>query len=184
MNEQLPNVNVWMINHDLSSAPNFSLPLGYNMRFYGESDLQTWVRIQQAAETFFVPTAETFAKYMPGDTAYLAERVMFLVDPSGADIGTITAWNDRTFTDHDTGQIHWVAIIPAAQGRGLAKPMLSAACNRLRERGYTQAVLETNTRRVAALNLYLQFGFEPYVCDEAERDAWRVVAPHLKFKIF
>lgn len=183
MNEQLPNANVWMIHHNLLSAPYFPLSLGYSMRFYREGDVQTWVRIQQAAEPFFVPTAGMFAKYMPGDTAYLAARVMFIVDPTGTDVGTITAWNDRVFHYDDIGQIHWVAIIPAAQGRGLSKAMLSAACNTLRARGYTKAVLETNTRRIPALNLYLQFGFEPYVRDEAERNAWGIVAPQLKFGI-
>ncbi len=181
--EQLPDSDVWMTHPDLSRTPHFSLPIGYRMRFYGDGDVQAWVRIQQAAEPFIVPTAETFTRSMPGDTAYLATRVMFLVDPSGTDIGTITAWNDDQFNGRDIGQIHWVAIIPDAQGRGLAKPMLSAACNVLRTHGYTESWLETNTRRLPALNLYLQFGFKPYPRDEVERNAWRIVASRLKFAI-
>lgn len=183
MNEQLPNIDVWMIHHRLQRAPVFALPRGYRMRFYAEGDIQTWVAIQQAAEPFFVPTAETFLRYMPGDISYVSRRVMFLADPNGRDIGTITAWNDQLFQHNDIGQIHWVAIIPEAQGRGLAKPMLSAACAELQARGYTAAVLETNTRRIAALNLYLQFGFEPYPHTQAERDAWLSAAPHLKFGV-
>ncbi|MBA3945801.1 MAG: GNAT family N-acetyltransferase [Herpetosiphonaceae bacterium] len=182
MHEQLPNVGVWMLHRDLSRAPRFSLPPGYRMRFYHDGDLHTWLRIQ-ATDPFSVPTAETFARSMPGDTLHLAARVMFLVDPLGADIGTITAWNNDHFNDCDIGQIHWVAIIPAAQGRGLAKPMLSAACDVLRTHGYAEACLETNTARIPALNLYPQFGFEPYVRDEAERNAWRTVAPRLKIGI-
>jgi ribosomal protein S18 acetylase RimI-like enzyme len=181
MNDQLPNVNVWMIHHDLSRTPRFPMPTGYAMRFYRTGDVQTWVRIQQAAETFFVPTAEVFAKHMPGDTDYLSKRVMFLVDPSSADIGTITAWNDEQLSGREIGQIHWVAIVPDAQGRGLAKSMLSAACDVLRTHGYSEACLETNTRRIPALNLYLQFGFQPHLRDEAEREAWNIVAPRLKF---
>lgn len=34
--------------------------------------------------------------------------------------------------------------------------------------------------RIPALNLYLQFGFEPLLRDEGEQTAWRVIAPHLK----
>jgi GNAT superfamily N-acetyltransferase len=181
MNDPLPNTAVWMIHHHLARAPHFALPAGYDMRFYREGDVPTWMRIQQAAETHFVPTAEIFARSMPGDTAYLTARVMFLVDPSGAEIGTITAWNDDLFNGRDMGRIHWVAIIPDAQGRGLAKPMMSAACDVLRTRGYPAAWLETNTRRIPALNLYLQFGFKPHPRDETERNAWRAIAPHLKF---
>ncbi len=175
--------DVFMIHRDLTEAPRFSLPPGYGMRCYAEGDIATWVRIQQAAEQFFVPTDKTFTDSMPGDTAHLAARVMFLVDPTGAEIGTITAWDAPAFVGPNTGQIHWVAIVPAAQGRGLAKPMLSAACDLPRARGYARAWLESNVSRIPALNLYLGFGFDPDPRDEAERAAWRHVAPALKTPI-
>jgi hypothetical protein len=35
-------------------------------------------------------------------------------------------------------------------------------------------------RRIPALNLYLQFGFEPMLRDEEEQAAWRAIAPHLR----
>ena len=110
--EQLPNVDVWMIHRDLANAPRYALPAGYRMRAYREGDVAAWVRIQQAAEKFSAPTAETFADSMAGDTDYLAARVMFLVDPAGVDIGTITAWNDAEFDGRDMGRIHWVAMVP------------------------------------------------------------------------
>lgn len=179
MDEQLPDVDVMMLHGDLGRAPSFALPQGYQMRFYRPGDLDTWLRIQ-AADPFFVPTAETFAASMPGDDARLGSRVMFLLDPGGAEVGTITAWSSPRLTGEEIGQIHWVAIVPAARGLGLGKPMLSTACAVLRERGYTQAYLETNTRRVPALNLYLRFGFAPYVRNEAEEAAWRTIRPHLK----
>ena len=181
--EQLPNVDVWMIHRDLARAPRYTLPAGYRMRGYRDGDVATWVRIQQAAETFFVPTAQTFADSMPGDTDYLAARVLFLVDPAGEDIGTITAWNDAEFDGQDMGRIHWVAMVPAAQGRSLAKPMLSAALDALRARGYNAAWLWTGTGRIAALNLYLSFGFLPHPRDDAEREAWRAVAPELRYPL-
>lgn len=179
--EDVPYVDVWMVHRDLASAPRYALPAGYRMRGYCEGDVKTWVRIQQAAETFFVPTAQTFAESMAGDTDYLAARVLFLVDPAGEDIGTITAWNDAEFDGQDMGRIHWVAMVPAAQGKSLAKPMLSAALDALRSRGYNAAWLWTGTGRIAALNLYLHFGFQPHPRDEAEREAWRAVAPQLKY---
>lgn len=58
--------------------------------------------------------------------------------------------------------------------------MVGAACALLRERGHREACLETNTRRIPALNLYLALGFEPFVRNEAERQAWRGVAPRLR----
>lgn len=58
--------------------------------------------------------------------------------------------------------------------------MVGAACSLLRERGYNEACLETNTRRIPALNRYLALGFTPFVRSEAERQAWRGVAPQLR----
>jgi GNAT superfamily N-acetyltransferase len=181
--EQLPNVDVWMIHRDLRIAPRYALPAGYRMRGYRDGDVSTWVRIQQAAEKFVTPTADTFTGSMPGDEAYLTARVLFLVDPASEDIGTITAWNDAEFDGQEMGRIHWVAMAPEAQGKGLAKPMLSAALDALRSRGYNAAWLWTGTGRIAALNLYLHFGFVPHPRDDVEREAWRAVAPHLKYSM-
>ncbi len=176
------NVNVWMVHPNLAASPRFELPAGYRMRFYGEGDVETWVRIHEVAEPFLTPTAETFARYMP-DEAKRPQRVMFLVDADGADIGTVTAWNSDTLLGRDAGLVHWVAIVPAAQGLGLAKPMLSAILDVFRELGYNEAWLETSSGRIPALNLYLRFGFVPYVRGEADAAAWRAVAPQLRYPV-
>ena len=177
----LANIDIWMIHRDLSRAPRFALPMGYRMRFYQAGDVDTWLRIQVAAEQFEAPTTNTFYESLDGNDAYRAARIMFLVDPTGRDIGTISAWNDDHFAGREMGRIHWVAIIPEAQGRGLAKPMLSAACEVLREHGYNEAWLWTGTGRVAAINLYSQFGFVPAPRDDAERAAIRALEPLLKY---
>ena len=173
--------DVRMVQRDLSQTPAHALPAGHAMRPYREGDVSTWVRIQrEAAEDLASIDAATFVRSMPGDIAFLIPRVMFLVDPQGVDIGTICAWNDDEFDGHDLGRIHWVAIVSSAQGRGLAKPMLASACDALRQRGYTQAYLDTNTGLIPALNLYAQFGFEPHPRNEEERLAWQAVAPQVK----
>jgi GNAT superfamily N-acetyltransferase len=177
------NIDVWMIHRDLAAAPRYAMPAGYSMCAYRPGDVAAWVRIQQAAETFFTPTAQTFAESMGSDEAVLAERVRFLVDERGEEIGTITAWSDAEFDGVDRGRIHWVALHPSAQGRGLAKPMLSAACDLLLARGYDNAWLWTGTGRTAALNLYLQFGFTAHPRDEADRAAWRDVAVELRYPV-
>lgn len=178
-----PIVPLFMVHRNLAQAPHFAMPAGYHMRFYREGDVATWVRIQAAAEKFSIPTADDFAKSMPGDHGHLAARVMFLVDPAGEDIGTITAWDDSGLDGTPMGHIHWVAIVPAAQGRGLGKPMMSAALEVMSRRGDTAAWLETHNVRIPALNLYLQSGFVPYPRSDVDREAWRTVAPALRCQI-
>lgn len=178
-----PIIPMFMVNRNTAQAPRYEMPVGYHMRFYRKGDVATWVRIQAAAEKFSVPSADDFAKSMPGDDGYLAARVMFLVDPAGDDVGTITAWDDSGLDGTPMGHIHWVAIVPAAQGRGLGKPMMSAALEVMCRRGDTAAWLETHNVRIPALNLYLQLDFAPYPRNDVEREAWRAVAPALRRQI-
>jgi ribosomal protein S18 acetylase RimI-like enzyme len=61
---------------------------------------------------------------------------------------------------------------PSEFARGLSKPLLSAACERLCALGYTSAFLITSTTFVPAVNLYRQFGFEPAIKNKEDRAKW------------
>ena len=181
------NLDVRMIHHDLRAAPVFDLPKGYAMRSFrpdaGAEDVHAWVEIHKRADTFFQYTPDVFYESLDRDAARHGERILFLVDPAGQDIGTISAWNDGDLTGEDIGRIHWVAIAPEAQGHGLGKPMLSAACQRLLQLGFASAYLWTSTGRVPAINLYRRFGFEPYHHTPEAAQIWRELSPSLKYPI-
>jgi GNAT superfamily N-acetyltransferase len=180
---ELPDVDVRMRHPNLGQITVFPLPDGYQLRAYRAGDVGTWLRIHWAADRLFFPTSATFMASMPGDDAHLAERTMFLVDPRGTEVGTVTAWDGPPGAPQAEGQIHWVAIVTAAQGHGLSKPLVSAACAALRQRSYTSAFLKTNTRRIPAINVYLKLGFQPTPRDATELAAWHTIAPLLKTPI-
>lgn len=73
------------------------------------------------------------------------------------------------------GLIHWVAIDPEFQGRGLSKPLLAAVLRSLGPAGLkcTTATLGTGSGRPQAIPLYLSFGFEPMVFGAEDWGAWR-----------
>lgn len=98
--------------------------------------------------------------------------------PAGEAIGTATAWFD-TYRGQLYGLVHWVAIIPQQQGRGLAKPLLTAVCNRLRDLHHQGAYLITGTVRIPAIKLYLKFGFVPDIKSEQDAEAWRSIQAKL-----
>jgi GNAT superfamily N-acetyltransferase len=173
------NEEVWMVNERLANAPEFAFPARYRLRWYAPGDADNWLRIQQAADRYNTFEANTFAQEFGEDEDRLTQRVGFLLDPWRTPIGTISAWANE-FNGREYGRIHWVAILPEEQGKGLGKPMMSAACQRLLELGHARAYLDTGTARVPAINLYRQFGFEPVMRDDREREIWRELAPHLK----
>jgi len=174
----LPDIDIAMWHPALALVPVVDVPPGYAVRGFRAGDEASWVQIQ-AHDPFFAPTLATFAADMPGDAATLAARVLFLLDPAGHEIGTITAWH-ATFRGTAMGQVHWVALVPAAQGRGLGHALLSAGCARLRQLGEHEAFLATNTRRLAALGLYLRAGFVPQLQSTAEQAAWLALLPRLR----
>jgi GNAT superfamily N-acetyltransferase len=95
-------------------------------------------------------------------------------------VGTITAWRNADYRSAAYGRVHWVAIVPAFQGRGLARPLLAACLRRLSELGYGGAYLTTSPPRLAAINLYLRFGFTPDVQSVRDAEAWRLLADRVK----
>ncbi|CAE7213098.1 ARIA [Symbiodinium natans] len=129
----------------------------------------------------------------------------FIVEEStGRAVGTATAWltkHHAAYTDMLTtsrywaasltspegeagprqvdlnadGLVHWVAVHPEYQGRGLSKPLLAAVLQGLGSAGRCckTATLGTGSGRPQAIPLYLSFGFEPMVFGAEDLRAWR-----------
>jgi GNAT superfamily N-acetyltransferase len=167
----------------LAAIPQAPLPQGFSIRRYRPGDRDTWVAVYSAAEPFIPITPEVFDREFHGDEAGLRARMLFLCAPDGRAIGTSTAWYDDLNHDPAAGRIHWVAILPEFQGRGLAKPLLSASLRRLRALGHRHAYLITSTARIPAITLYLRYGFRPVPRTEAESAAWAACAPRLRPEI-
>jgi GNAT superfamily N-acetyltransferase len=152
------NVPVVMLRDHLDKIPEFDLPGGYFIQEYRPGDEETWVSIQSAADLYNTITLDLFRQEFGHDPNPLSERQLYLCSGENQYIGTATAW----FGDYEGknyGRVHWVAMAPVFQGRGLAKPLMTAVCNQLKVLGHNRAYLTTSSARVAAINLYLKFGF-------------------------
>lgn len=165
-------VRLKMARAHLRDLPVHPLPPPWWFRAYRPGDEDTWVRIQQAADLYQPITRAVFTKAFSVEAGPLAERLLFLCDADGREIGTAAAWWGEAGPDSGKGRIHWVAVVPAAQGRGLGRPLIAATCLRLAELGHTCAYLTTGDRRERAIRLYLEFGFVPEIMGEADRAAW------------
>jgi GNAT superfamily N-acetyltransferase len=169
-----------MIRETLEDLPNFELPASYTLRWYQSGDEANWVAIHNAADPSNHYSLEKFAREFEADRALLSSQQAYLCDGDGLPVGTATAWSYQV-GQTEFGLVHWVAVHPTSQGRGLAKPLLSLICNRLHELGHRHAYLNTSTGRIPAIALYLKFGFVPHSRgdDMAARRAWRQVREHL-----
>ena len=177
------NLPVTMICHDLGEIPQVELPPSYPCRVFRPGDEGTWVKIQAAADLYNTITLDLFHREFGDDLAQIAARQFFLCDEQDIPIGTATAWFDDDFQGQRYGRIHWVAIVPEHQGRGLAKPLMTAVCRKLKALGHNRAYLTTSTARIPAINLYLQFGFRPHVTQAEETAVWQALQPKLKTPI-
>jgi GNAT superfamily N-acetyltransferase len=174
-----PDVGINLVRENLEDLPRFEVLEGYSIRSYRQGDDEVWTDIHLAAEKSIDITGGLFAKEFESDHAELRRRQLFLCAPGGAAVGTGTAWRG-SYRGEEIGQVHWVAIVPGHQGRGLSRPLLAAVCARLRERGHRRAFLTTSTRRLVALRLYLRFGFRADPTDERQRAAWEVACGRLR----
>jgi GNAT superfamily N-acetyltransferase len=165
-------IGLKMVRWDLEDFPVVQLPAGFQLRGYQEGDQEIWRQIHLAADRFNEITPSLFAQQFGSDVTMLNQRQLYLLE-SGQVIGTGTAWFNDHFQGQRFGRIHWVALLPGRQGRGLAKPLMSALCRRLRELGHTRAYLSTSSARVPAIRLYRQFGFIPLAEDEQQAATWR-----------
>ena len=174
------NIPVHMIRDSLDNIPDYPFPSGYSARWYRPGDERLWVDVQSRAEKYIEITPELFVGQFGSNPQPLAERQCFLCDARGEAIGTATAWFDEDYCGQPCGQLHWVAIVPEAQGRGLAKPLLSIVLNRMAELGHTRCYLGTSTARIPAINLYCKFGFVPHVRNMVDFVVWRVMRSRVK----
>ena len=90
----------------------------------------------------------------------------------------MSAWYNRDFKGQDYGLVHWVAVRPAYQRRGLGKAGLSFTLNKMAQ-WHDRSYLNTSIKRLPAVKLYLNFGFMPDLHDSSAVEKWLIVKDKL-----
>ena len=137
------------------------LPEGYHFRTYQPGDDAIWMELMYAAEPFFVVKPELFEEQFGSQRKDLAGRMFYVDSDQGETVGTATAWWQPDWRESgDWGMVHWVAVHPDHQRRGLAKPLVARVLHRMAQE-HQRAFLGTSTGRVFAIKTYLDYGFAP-----------------------
>lgn len=162
MTDQILYHDIRMLRRNLDGIPHAELPYGFSMAWYRPGDAAAWTEIHclaYAGDPIKI-TPDLHSRQFGTDDNLISQRQLFIETPDGKKIATATAWFKDDYFGERVGRVHWVAVAPAWQGRGLAKPLLRAVLLRMRELGHFKAMLTTQSTRTAAIRLYLQFGFE------------------------
>ncbi len=184
MNVVKGNVTVNMIRDDWDGLAAYDLPAGVSLHWYRPGNERHWVDIHLEADPYNKITRAVYVREFGLDAALLGQRQAFLVDDAtGWFFGTATAWWNDDYHGQPFGRLHWVAIAPAMQGRGLSKPLLSAVCRRIKELGDARAYLVTSTARIPAINLYARMGFQPDIRCPEDLAVWRAVQEHVRLPL-
>ena len=169
----MKNAPVKMIRLDMNNIPAYSLPENYSIRPYSPGDEALWVELQKCADKFNKIDIKLFYKSFGHDENLLTQRIFFLLSPDKKIIGTAAAWFDNNYHGKKYGRIHWVAIHPDYQSKGLSKPLLSMVCQKLIQLGHDKCYLTTSSARIPAIKLYLKFGFEPQIISSKDEIIWK-----------
>jgi GNAT superfamily N-acetyltransferase len=175
-----------MIRGNLENLPAIVMPRGYSVRQFREEDRSLWADIETSVGEF--PDKErALARFSVEFGPHLddmKERCLILTDSSGRGVGTTTAWYNEDFLSGEYGRIHWVAVRPESQGQGLGKALVASAL-KLMTRWHGKAYLTTQTTSWIAIQMYLDFGFRPFITKVDEEEGWellrsKIASPLLK----
>ncbi len=169
----LPHADILMVKMDGTRGPRVAPPDGIAIRGYRPGDEVAWAAL--ICEVGFCKTsaeaAEIFARAFLTQPQWLADRCFFAWDAAGALAGVCALWEGTLF-GAPRPRIHWVAVAPRCQGRGIAKALLSHALDAYRALGMTGLIyLTSSTHSYKAVQLYRTFGFRFYMGDGSETGA-------------
>lgn len=191
----VPFFPVLMEKLDTQVYPRHDLPQGYAFCAYEPGMEADWCRLVHevgpvdsaaAARKIF---EEEFLPY-PGE---LRRRCLFVRDPQGEKVATASLWHGNHF-GKTLQRVHWVMVSQKAQGKGLAKALLTRLLDIYNAEGFSGYLyLTSETWSYKAMNIYEKFGFLPYMgpkpaqwpCGDFEEtavQAWRII--HEKLALY
>lgn len=159
---------------DLQNLPPVELPEGYVLKTAWPGFEHTWAKIIRAAfgerEGW---TVEKFRESFSSRPQFEMQGMFFACYDNEA-VGTAFAWLDEP-DEKVWGRVHWVAVVPEHQGKGVGRALVLAVMHHLAGRGLTKVFLDTQGYRQRAIRLYTALRFRPAPRDQEEEKIWERV---------
>jgi mycothiol synthase len=156
----------------LEGLPPPRVPAGYALRTYRPGDEGAWGAIMESEQGIGAGwTVEKVRAAMMDRPQFEPDGLFFVTSDSegGRPVASAAAWRVPP-EERATGYVHMVCALPEHRGRGLGRLVTLATLHFMRERGFTDALLETDDWRLAAVRTYLALGFVPVYVDDPASD--------------
>lgn len=191
----VPYTAVVMIRENARNSPEYPLPEGYRFAAFTPEDEENWIRLQlevthvesyDQGKRIFRQEFLRAGEGIPCETCPGYEetvlRTVLIKDDTGTLVGAATLWTGDTFGKL-WQRVHWVAVHPDHQGKGLAKCMLARMLRLYGELGCDSPIyLTTQTKTYRAIRIYRQLGFTPYMGEKPMHWPYRSELPQDSFR--
>jgi hypothetical protein len=161
---------VWMAKPDLAGFTDTNLPMGCGLRAYHAGDEWHWLYILRHADPPKSVKNAAFQQAFSSHAAQLSQRLFFLVNPKGKDIGTAAAWPDDIWQDAAAGMLKEVALLPEALTMG--QDFVRAVISRMINLGHSRAYVRCGSKDVA---IYVPLGFMPLIREAKDQKKWEKI---------
>lgn len=130
----------------------------FYIRKYKKGDEKYWAEIEYKIGDFSSvrEAKEYFIQNYNSDE--LAEKCFFAETSDGKVVGTCIAWYDNK-NDYVVSSLHWLAVIPEYQDKGIGRALVISVMNYYRENNLLPVYLHTQPWSYKAIKLYYSLGF-------------------------
>lgn len=162
LDKSIPYKHILMKRPKGLPVEQHALPDGFSFVMYEAGLEHDWAEIETSVLEF--DNIESAMQRLHKDYLPYADelkrRMIFVQDPQEELIATTTVWWYDTGERRDTA-LHWVAVKPGFQGKGIGKAIFSEGMKRaIAIDGDVDLYLHTQTWSYPAINIYLKAGFE------------------------
>ena len=191
----VPYTAVVMTRENGTLTKEYPLPAGYRFAPFTPEDEENWIRLQLEVthvesyaqgkrifrEEFLQAPEGVPCEECPGYPA-VVDRTVQIKDEAGSLVGVATLWMGDTFGEV-WQRVHWVAVHPDHQGKGLAKCLIARMLQLYGELNCdTPIYLTTQTKTYRAVRVYGQMGFTSYMGEKPANWPFRSDLPQESFE--
>jgi mycothiol synthase len=166
----VPDISTWQID--------WGIPAGYEIVTYSEGMENEWLTIiNESFNKEF--TLDDWQKIILDREGYRSDRVFFVREKLSGELCATASAVRGGGAEH--GYLHFVGVRPKWAGHKLGFCVSCVATESFKTDGCTDATLNTDPFRLAALKTYLRIGYRPQIRHEAHVEIWKKVIPQIEF---